>query len=74
VQNRKLGQSISITQAVSCTVSSSICFSVGDEIIQMDRMRKMIAERMVDSKRISPHVTSFVEADMLLTLCSGAIK
>src|SRR5260221_12714114 len=30
----------------------------------MDRMRKMIAERMVDSKRISPHVTSFVEADV----------
>ena len=35
-----------------------------DEIIEMDRMRKMIAGRMVDSKRISPHVTSFVEADM----------
>jgi 2-oxoglutarate dehydrogenase E2 component (dihydrolipoamide succinyltransferase) len=30
----------------------------------MDRMRKMIAERMVDSKRIAPHVTSFVEADV----------
>ena len=36
----------------------------GDEIIEMDRMRKMIAERMVASKAISPHVTSFVEADM----------
>ncbi len=35
-----------------------------DEIIQMDRMRKMIAGRMVESKRISPHVTSFVEADV----------
>ncbi len=35
-----------------------------DEIIEMDRMRKMIAERMVESKRISPHVTSFVEADV----------
>jgi 2-oxoglutarate dehydrogenase E2 component (dihydrolipoamide succinyltransferase) len=30
----------------------------------MDRMRKMIATRMVDSKRIAPHVTSFVEADV----------
>jgi 2-oxoglutarate dehydrogenase E2 component (dihydrolipoamide succinyltransferase) len=38
--------------------------SGGDEIIEMDRMRKMIAERMVDSKRIAPHVTSFVEADV----------
>ncbi|MDQ3536910.1 MAG: 2-oxo acid dehydrogenase subunit E2, partial [Bacteroidota bacterium] len=35
-----------------------------EEIIQMDRMRKMISERMVASKRISPHVTSFVEADV----------
>lgn len=35
-----------------------------DEIIAMDRMRKMIAERMVASKHISPHVTSFVEADV----------
>jgi 2-oxoglutarate dehydrogenase E2 component (dihydrolipoamide succinyltransferase) len=38
--------------------------SAQDEIIEMDRMRKMIAQRMVDSKRISAHVTSFVEADV----------
>jgi 2-oxoglutarate dehydrogenase E2 component (dihydrolipoamide succinyltransferase) len=42
-----------------------INFPVGeDEIIEMDRMRTMIAERMVESKRISPHVTSYVEADV----------
>ena len=41
-----------------------VSISGADEIIEMDRMRKMIAERMVDSKRISPHVTSFVEADV----------
>ena len=35
-----------------------------DEVIEMDRMRKMIAARMVESKATSPHVTSFVEADM----------
>ena len=34
------------------------------EIIEMDRMRKLIAKHMVDSKRIAPHVTSFVEVDM----------
>ncbi|AKQ46345.1 2-oxoglutarate dehydrogenase [Rufibacter radiotolerans] len=39
-------------------------YSGDAEIIEMDRMRKMIAQRMVDSKRISPHVTSFVEADV----------
>ena len=40
--------------------------SVGDnvEIIEMDRMRKLIAEHMVMSKHTSPHVTSFVEADV----------
>lgn len=34
------------------------------DIIQMDRMRKMIAQRMVESKQISPHVSSFVEVDV----------
>jgi 2-oxoglutarate dehydrogenase E2 component (dihydrolipoamide succinyltransferase) len=38
--------------------------SGNQELVEMDRMRKMIAQRMVDSKRISPHVTSFVEADV----------
>ncbi len=35
-----------------------------DEIIEMDRMRKLIARYMVNSKRVSPHVTSMVEADV----------
>ena len=34
------------------------------EIIEMDRMRKMIARHMVSSKQTSPHVTSFAEADV----------
>jgi 2-oxoglutarate dehydrogenase E2 component (dihydrolipoamide succinyltransferase) len=34
------------------------------EIVEMDRMRKLIADHMVMSKHVSPHVTSFVEADM----------
>ncbi len=38
--------------------------SSGDEIIEMDRMRKLIADHMVMSKHTSPHVTSFVEADV----------
>lgn len=36
----------------------------GDEIIEMDRMRKIIADNMVMSKQVSPHVTSYVEADV----------
>ncbi len=34
------------------------------EIVEMDRMRKMIADNMVYSKHVSAHVTSFVEADV----------
>ncbi|HET6767630.1 MAG TPA: dihydrolipoamide acetyltransferase family protein [Chitinophagaceae bacterium] len=34
------------------------------EIIEMDRMRKLIADHMVRSKQTSPHVTSFTEADV----------
>ena len=36
----------------------------GDEIREMDRMRKLIADHMVMSKHVAPHVTSFVEADV----------
>jgi len=42
----------------------SITLQNGDEIVEMDRMRKLIAEHMVMSKRTSPHVTNFVEADV----------
>ena len=36
----------------------------GDEIIEMDRIRKLIAEHMVNSKRTSPHVTAFIDVDV----------
>ncbi len=44
--------------------SPSISVSGNTEIIEMDRMRKLIADHMVMSKHTSPHVTSFVEADV----------
>lgn len=53
--------------AAASTMSAprvEMSISAQDEIMEMDRMRKMIAQRMVDSKRISAHVTSFVEADV----------
>ncbi|MCK9207475.1 MAG: 2-oxo acid dehydrogenase subunit E2 [Salinivirgaceae bacterium] len=43
-------------------VSASV--SAGDEIVEMDRMRKLIAQYMVNSKRVSPHVTTMVEVDV----------
>ncbi|SDX60489.1 2-oxoglutarate dehydrogenase E2 component (dihydrolipoamide succinyltransferase) [Hymenobacter psychrophilus] len=51
-------------QAAATSTKAVPSISGGQELIEMDRMRKMIAQRMVDSKRISPHVTSFVEADV----------
>jgi len=62
VEHRKPGAASPARGIAIPLVPASI--SAGDEIIQMDRMRKIIAERMLDSRRISPHVTSFVEADM----------
>ena len=44
--------------------SAPIQVAEGDEIIQMDRIRKIIAESMVRSKHTSPHVTSFIESDV----------
>jgi len=46
------------------TVDRGLLTFPGDEIIEMDRMRKLIAEHMVMSKHTSPHVTSYVEADV----------
>ena len=45
-------------------VSAPMKVAEGDEIIQMDRVRKIIADAMVKSKHTSPHVTSFIESDV----------
>lgn len=70
VKNKSTQSSAEVQSAPSSTASMpspakvEVSISAQDEIMEMDRMRKMIAQRMVDSKRISPHVTSFVEADV----------
>ena len=56
--------SVPVIPAVTVPVQAASSVSGGDEIIEMDRMRKLIAEHMVVSKQTSPHVTSFVEADV----------
>ncbi len=50
--------------APAASSAPSITPTPGAEIIEMDRMRKLIADHMVNSIHTSPHVTSFVEADM----------
>lgn len=44
--------------------ATKIDLSAGDQVVEMDRMRKLIADHMVMSKQVSPHVTSFIEVDM----------
>jgi len=48
----------------SAPSSPATSFSGDVEIVEMDRMRKLIADHMVMSKQTSPHVTSYVEADV----------
>lgn len=75
VKTRKTGTQVAASPVLAPTRTSTpaptptptpvpVSISGTDEIIEMDRMRRMIAERMVESKRISAHVTSFVEADL----------
>lgn len=53
-----------VTQVETAPQQPKIQTEQGDEIIPMDRVRKIIADAMVNSKRISPHVTSFIETDV----------
>jgi 2-oxoglutarate dehydrogenase E2 component (dihydrolipoamide succinyltransferase) len=49
--------------------------NAGDEIVEMDRMRRIIADHMVMSKHTAPHVTNFVEADVTnLVLWRNKVK
>ena len=66
MDQRKQGvPAVQPVQTPSSPVPSVPTFSSGaTEIIEMDRMRKLIADHMVMSKQTSPHVTSFVEADV----------
>ena len=52
------------TDPPKVATQSSFKSDGNNEIIEMDRMRKLIADHMVMSKQTSPHVTSFVEADV----------
>ncbi len=53
-----------IIQKQKVTPKNIIKIEPNDEVITMDRMRSMIADRMTASLEISAHVTSFVECDM----------
>ncbi|MDA3953042.1 MAG: dihydrolipoamide acetyltransferase family protein [Bacteroidales bacterium] len=63
--NLQLQKETTVTKTPKPQISNDQIYSGGDyEIIEMDRMRKLIAEHMVHSKQTSPHVTSFIETDV----------
>ena len=70
---KKEVSSVSTPQVVSTNIIGNFLSNIkepivlpnpGDEIIEMDRMRKLIADHMLMSVHVSPHVTSYVEADV----------
>ncbi len=70
IQNKKSGKSTPETKTESSTTTRkamtppAVSVGAGDQIIEMDRVRKLIADHMVMSKQVSPHVTAVVEADV----------
>lgn len=53
----------------------SVSVNAEDEIVEMDRMRRLIADHMVMSKQVAPHVTNFLEADVTnLVLWRNKVK
>jgi 2-oxoglutarate dehydrogenase E2 component (dihydrolipoamide succinyltransferase) len=69
IESRKSGNVVSAdsenkSKETGPSVKVSISLGASDQIIEMDRVRKIIADHMVMSKKVSPHVTAVVEADV----------
>ena len=64
IEERKSGKTQSSPAVPKGVEPPKVTSSAGDELIEMDRMRRMIADHMVMSKQVSPHVTMFHEVDM----------
>ncbi len=63
-QETPVAQPTQVEEIDNTPSTPSLITSPGDEIIEMDRMRRLIADHMVKSVQIAPHVSSFVEADV----------
>lgn len=64
IQETPVAQPTQVEEIDNTPSTPSLITSPGDEIIEMDRMRRLIADHMVKSVQIAPHVSSFVEADV----------
>ncbi len=69
IQNRTASPSVSVPAIAASQVAAKpsvpvVTTSAGDVIVEMNRMRRLIADHMVMSVDVSPHVTSFIEVDV----------
>jgi 2-oxoglutarate dehydrogenase E2 component (dihydrolipoamide succinyltransferase) len=69
LKHRIPGQAIPAPAAIPSKPAPSyeapkVVTDTGDEVFEMDRMRRLIADHMVMSKHVSPHVTSFIDVDV----------
>src|SRR3546814_6985383 len=64
LEQKKTGTIVSAATGSRNIKAVTVTAGPEDESVEMDRMRRLIAEHMVMSKQVSPHVTSFVEADV----------
>ncbi len=66
LKDRKSGKTVVVKTTAPKTPSPKVGMSIGSgqQIIEMDRVRKLIADHMVNSTKTSAHVTSVVEADV----------
>ena len=60
----KLQEKAASPQSAPKPAAPQVSAGTGDEIVEMDRMRKLIADHMVMSVQVSPHVTSYIEVDV----------
>lgn len=70
-KNIKVSQPNNISENI--IEEEEIILNDNEELIETDRVRKIIASRMIESKKISPHVTSFIEAD-ITNVANGRLK
>ena len=72
-KNIKIPQLNNSSENIIEEEEEEIILNDNEELIETDRVRKIIASRMVKSKQISPHVTSFIEAD-ITNVANGRLK
>ena len=64
LKSGKTSDTPAVNKTTANVVKSTVKHGDNVEIVEMDRMRKLISKHMIDSVQTAPHVTSFVEADV----------